>query len=497
MRYGIFGGSFDPPHKEHKAICEQVQSELSLDNIVLVPCGNAPHKKNLSPFDKRVGMLEVLFKDNGYIIDTIESELEGLTNTARILPLLKEKYGDIVFIIGGDSMIDMDSWIDPITVMTTCPIAVVTRENMSPELMNMITKYRQLGAEIHLINYVGKHCSSTWARTYARIELPNPYVTEEVSEYITANDLYSEYKAMIKDVRNMVDRRRFAHTQGVVVMALELNEQLNLPYDSVFTAALLHDSCKDSMSLYGDEPLEAYTPWGHGFTGSDYAKSHFHIKDEDVLNAIRYHTTGRANMSQLEKLIYLADIIEYSRCFPGVDDLRDIAVESFEKGFLEALDRQLHYLAEKRQRVCFLTLECYTHYINYDKNYKENLMDKNVKENAKALAEKIAKLLADKQNTNIVMLDVSEKSHVTDYFVIATAKSVTNAKAACEHLQSTLEDEGIFVTRTDGIREGKWIVLDYTTVLVHIFYEELRDFYKLDKLWSEPDESNVTRFMGV
>lgn len=127
-------------------------------------------------------------------------------------------------------------------------------------------------------------------------------------------------------------------------------------------------------------------------------------------------------------------------------------------------------------------------------------MDKNqseIKTKAKETAERIAKLLAEKQNTNIVVIDVAEKSHITDYFVVSTAKSVSNAKAVCEHIQEVLEEDGIFVTRIDGEREGKWIVMDYTTVIVHIFHEELRDFYKFERLWVEPDDSNVTRYMGV
>lgn len=127
-------------------------------------------------------------------------------------------------------------------------------------------------------------------------------------------------------------------------------------------------------------------------------------------------------------------------------------------------------------------------------------MDKNqseIKIKAKETAERIAKLLAEKQNTNIVVIDVAEKSHITDYFVVSTAKSVSNAKSVCEHIQEVLEEDGIFVTRIDGEKEGKWIVMDYTTVIVHIFHEELRDFYKFERLWVEPDDSNVTRFMGV
>lgn len=116
---------------------------------------------------------------------------------------------------------------------------------------------------------------------------------------------------------------------------------------------------------------------------------------------------------------------------------------------------------------------------------------------ASVLADKIAKILAERQNTNILTIDVVEKSPVTDFFVVSSARSVSQVKATLEHLEETLEEEGIFSTRKDGEKEGRWIVVDYASVIVHIFHEEQRDFYKFERLWTEPDESNVKHYMGV
>lgn len=125
-------------------------------------------------------------------------------------------------------------------------------------------------------------------------------------------------------------------------------------------------------------------------------------------------------------------------------------------------------------------------------------MEKNeLIKNADVIADKIAKILAERQNTNILTIDVKEKSPVTDFFVVSTARSTSQAKATVEFLEEALEAEGIFATRIDGEKEGKWIVIDYTTVIVHIFHEEQRDFYKFERLWTEPDESNVKHYMGV
>lgn len=120
--------------------------------------------------------------------------------------------------------------------------------------------------------------------------------------------------------------------------------------------------------------------------------------------------------------------------------------------------------------------------------------------NSKELARKIAETLADRHITNIVTIDVSEKTAVTNYYVVGTARNATVAKTASDYLQDKLEGEnkdGIFAAGKEGEREGRWIVLDYGLVIVHIFHTDLRDFYDFEKLWAEPDGSNVERFMTV
>ena len=119
---------------------------------------------------------------------------------------------------------------------------------------------------------------------------------------------------------------------------------------------------------------------------------------------------------------------------------------------------------------------------------------------SKELAKLIAELLADKHITNVVTIDVSAKTAVTNYYVVGTARNATVAKTASEYVQDKLEGEdknGIFASAKEGEREGRWIVLDYGLVIVHIFHADLRDFYDFEKLWAEPDGSNVERYMTV
>lgn len=106
----------------------------------------------------------------------------------------------------------------------------------------------------------------------------------------------------------------------------------------------------------------------------------------------------------------------------------------------------------------------------------------------------IAEVLSDKHCKNILSIDVSEKTDVTEAYVVCSAKNPPQAKGAYEEICARLEEEGVYTSGVDGLREGRWIVMDYDKVIVHIFHTGLRDLYQFEKLWGEEDGSNITRF---
>lgn len=95
----------------------------------------------------------------------------------------------------------------------------------------------------------------------------------------------------------------------------------------------------------------------------------------------------------------------------------------------------------------------------------------------------IVELLKDKKATDITVIDVAEQTTVTEYFVIATGKSNTQVRSLTEHLDEKGEERGLTAIRKDGVREARWVVIDYGNVIVHIFNDATRDFYALEKLW--------------
>ena len=105
----------------------------------------------------------------------------------------------------------------------------------------------------------------------------------------------------------------------------------------------------------------------------------------------------------------------------------------------------------------------------------------------------ICKVLSDKKARGIVYIAVESKTSLCDYFVIAGGTSKTHVKSLAENLEEKLErDHGLTPRRRDGVREGRWAVIDYADVIVHVFGDEERDFYNLERLWE--DGENLIRY---
>ncbi|BAU22929.1 hypothetical protein THC_0535 [Caldimicrobium thiodismutans] len=98
---------------------------------------------------------------------------------------------------------------------------------------------------------------------------------------------------------------------------------------------------------------------------------------------------------------------------------------------------------------------------------------------------KFIKLLSDKKAEDIVTLDISSKVDYADYLIICSAHSTKHAQGLSDYLSFELEKEGIKPLSIEGWETGNWIVLDYGDIIVHIFFEPVRDLYALEELWSD------------
>ena len=154
-------------------------------------------------------------------------------------------------------------------------------------------------------------------------------------------------------VANTLPKNRFVHTEGVCETAKQLANRFGVDEEAAQIAALLHDIAKyeseDDMKKHLQaQALTSYLAYSslvwHAPVGAIIARETYGIEDEDILNAIQYHTTGRANMSELEKVIYLADYIEPNRRQPGVEEIRTLCTLSLDQALAETLKRTVTYL---------------------------------------------------------------------------------------------------------------------------------------------------------
>ncbi|MGR3765107.1 bis(5'-nucleosyl)-tetraphosphatase (symmetrical) YqeK [Rossellomorea sp. NS-SX7] len=162
-------------------------------------------------------------------------------------------------------------------------------------------------------------------------------------------------------VKEQLTEHRYIHTCGVMETAIRLARQYGADEKKAETAAIFHDYAKfrdknemkqiiESEGLSKDL-LEYNSELWHAPVGALLVEREANIRDTEVLNAIRFHTSGCENMSTLDKVIYLADYIEPGRHFPGVEEVRELAEESLDKAIIKALQNTIMFLMKKNQAI--------------------------------------------------------------------------------------------------------------------------------------------------
>lgn len=178
---------------------------------------------------------------------------------------------------------------------------------------------------------------------------------------------------LIAELEKRLPRKRFEHVLRVTETAKLLAAQFGVPADKAEQAALFHDIAKfmepsDMRRIIKDKGedetlLSFHHELWHAAAGRIIAEQEFGISDPDVLNAIRYHTTGRAGMSVLEKLIYIADLIEPGRSFPGIAELRNAATQQIDEAMKACIIHSVIYLINRQAPVFPDSIECYNEHV--------------------------------------------------------------------------------------------------------------------------------------
>lgn len=345
MRIGIMGGTFDPIHNGHLEIAEAVRRECRLDEVLLLPAGDPPHKQRTVDREDRLRMAQLAAQTRpGLSVSEIEVRREGTTYTVDTLRTLHQDQPETewVYIIGADTVGVAHQWRSFEQVAKLCSFAVVGRPGTdAAALEGEIERLRRdYGAKIRRVDAQGPEISSTDVRErVARGESVAGLVPEGVDAYIRERGLYLcrySWKELERILSERLHPGRFQHTLGVAETAMRLALRFGVDPQRARLAGLLHD-CAKSMA-YGemlarvrgmdgvDEDERGMEPVLHAPVGAVEAQKEFGVQDPEILSAIRCHTLGKPDMTPLETLIFVADFIEPGRkFFDGLDRVRALA----------------------------------------------------------------------------------------------------------------------------------------------------------------------------
>ena len=376
MKIAVFGGSFDPIHKEHIQLAKEAIKSLRLDKLFVMPANMPPHKpgKILSANEDRLEMCRLAFENVEKVeVSDYEIAKGGTSYTYLTCKHFRSEYKDaeIYWLVGTDMLRDFPTWKEPNSILQDVTLAVCARAETDGWLENeQQAFFEKFKKKFAVISYNGADVSSTKIRVLAGAGMRlTDFTDEKVAAYIEEKGLYAIPFAF--QALSLEKAERQAHSVRVAEIAAKKASQMKIPEKQAITAALFHD-CAKNLSM--DSPyLQGFCLedcWGdvppsvlHQFTGAYVAEHVFKIEDEKVLNAIRFHTSGRENMSELEKLIFLADMIEPARSYEGVEELRRLFWENkdLDECLKEALFQTLEFLKEKKQKIYPLTAAAYAY----------------------------------------------------------------------------------------------------------------------------------------
>jgi len=339
MKIGIFGGAFNPPHAGHVEAAKKAADQNNLDLLIVIPTGVSPHKSmphGTPPAEMRLQMtenafsglkntivsdMEVFSKECNYTIDTVES--------------IHKKYpgAEIFLLVGTDMYQSLDTW------------------KSSDRLLNIV-KPILLPRDLLPVS------SSIIRELLPKRKLPE-HLTQENYSFIIKNRLYDakpDWSWLQSKAYSMLEEKRIPHVKGCEEAAIKLAIHWGADVNDAREAAILHDITK---KLDFDENMCIIVKYSqqtentlhgifscnysieeakllHSLTGAILAKTIFGVSDA-VANAIKLHTTGCANMTILDKIIYVADYIEATRDFPGVDDMRLCSFKNIDSAMIMGL----------------------------------------------------------------------------------------------------------------------------------------------------------------
>lgn len=367
-KIGIMGGTFNPIHNAHIELAYTALLQFKLDKVLFITNGNPPHKKKLPVLDCHIRNKMVSLAIGEYPkFEAYDYEINKNTpsysyETLQHLKKL-DKTNDLYFIIGADSLHDIKTWKKPRLIMELCTLLIYDRKGYDAKAdLEKLKEEYYLKAEF--IRAPQVDISSSEIREKIKNgEDVSKYLPEVVNAFIERNGLYKREKISLRQqLKKELKPERYYHSINVCNMASEMAEIFGFSKGKAYLAGILHDCAKcisyqkmltmcDDLDVVLDEYERSTPALIHAKLGEKVAIAHYGIYEKEILEAIRYHTLGNPKMGNIAKIVYVADMLEPSRNFEGIDKLREIAKKDLNLAVYECTKKTIEFNIAKNRPV--------------------------------------------------------------------------------------------------------------------------------------------------
>lgn len=311
----FYGGTFDPFHKGHRNILEYCYKVLKAEKAYLIPTYINPEKDELpSTSEKRIDLINLANISIKYEIIKYEIENRRPSYTFQTIEYLKKEKNinnkSDFFIIGSDNLENLHEWQNINEIIKSIKIVCFKRNTkiLTAKQKENAGKYNVLILNNKIINI---------SATDIRKKLSYKWLTKNQVYYINQNYMYHK-----NILRQFVDKPRYEHCIRTMQRAMEICEHYKFSdsYKAIF-ASLYHDIAKQVDRN------------NHDVLGAKYLKKYLLVKDKKILSAVRHHTKAKYNMSDLQKIVYLADKTESKRNYEGLDKINSFLFKDLDLAY--------------------------------------------------------------------------------------------------------------------------------------------------------------------
>lgn len=514
----IFGGSFDPPHYGHVDIVKNL--ERYFDRVIVMPSYISPFKSEQLDSAARYALCKKVFSSEKTEVSRYEIGKKGVSYSVDTAAYFAKRIDwKLYWIIGSEEINRLAEWRDIDRLKQLVTFYVVKRPNyeIDEATLNALKKRK---IKIKLAPFAGLDISSTVAKLDIAFGYPNKYLPSVVYDAVVKKGLFNPYGKYVQALyRYGLKSRRIRHIYGTAVRGMELAKMYGASVNDAVIACILHDIAKSvDIKDYEKKVDISHFPEDtvHSAIGAYIAKREFDVSDE-IAHAIYVHSMGDEKMSLLDEIVYLADKSERGRSYKTLDYVRYLCEVDRALAMQYALN-EINSLEWAEYNEFSMRAINYYEKLCYGKEYpampeytpieiapENSAIDEQSKEKPvktkkefvssgdeiKDIATVAAGELSLHKARNVDIVSLNGKTIVADYFVIASASSSTAVKALMGYVEDKLTKQfGINPTKRDVNTE--WIALDYGGVIIHIFTDKMREFYNIERLWS--DGKNIERY---